>query len=57
VISGVANSNSAAIRLIQGGGVELNGTKISDKDYKIDLSQTNTIKIGKKSFFKLNWVK
>jgi len=31
--------------------------KISDKDYKIDLNQTNTIKIGKKSFFKLNWIK
>lgn len=57
VTSGVANSNSAAIRLVQGGGVELNGTKISDKDYKIDLNQTNTIKIGKKSFFKLNWIK
>lgn len=57
VLSGVANSNSAAIRLIQGGGVELNGAKISDKDYKIDLSQTNTIKIGKKSFFKINWNK
>jgi tyrosyl-tRNA synthetase len=57
VSSGVANSNSAAIRLIQGGGVELNGAKITDKDYKIDLSQTNTIKIGKKSFFKINWNK
>jgi tyrosyl-tRNA synthetase len=57
VISGVANSNSAAIRLIQGGGVELNGAKVTDKDYKIDLGQPNTIKIGKKSFFKLNWVK
>jgi tyrosyl-tRNA synthetase len=57
VISGVANSNSAAIRLIQGGGVELNGVKVTDKDFKIDLGQTNTIKIGKKSFFKINWVK
>lgn len=57
VSSGVTNSNSAAIRLIQGGGVELNGAKIADKDYKIDLGQTNTIKIGKKSFFKINWVK
>ncbi len=57
VSSGVANSNSAAIRLIQGGGVELNGAKIADKDYKIDLSQANTIKIGKKSFFKINWNK
>lgn len=57
VSSGVANSNSAAIRLIQGGGVELNGAKISDIDYKIDLSQINTIKIGKKSFFKINWNK
>jgi tyrosyl-tRNA synthetase len=57
VMSGVANSNSAAIRLIQGGGVMLNGAKITDKDYQIDLNQPNTIKIGKKSFFKINWIK
>ncbi|NLI16762.1 MAG: tyrosine--tRNA ligase [candidate division Zixibacteria bacterium] len=57
VMSGVANSNSAAIRLIQGGGVMLNGAKITNKDYQIDLNQPNTIKIGKKSFFKINWIK
>jgi len=57
VVSGVARSNSAAIRLITGGGVRLNGVKIIDKYFRVDLSQENVIKIGKKSFFKLKWNK
>ena len=57
VLSNLAFSNNAAIRLIQGGGVELNGSKISDKDYKIDLAQNNVLKIGKKNFFRLKWHK
>lgn len=57
VASGVAKSNSAAIRLIQGGGVQLNGSKLTDKDRRIDLATDNIIKIGKKSFFKIRWNK
>lgn len=57
VISGVANSTSAAIRLINGGGVELNGAKVIDKDYRINLEADNVLKIGKKNFFRLIWVK
>jgi tyrosyl-tRNA synthetase len=57
VISKVAPSTSQAIRLIQSGGIELNGIKITDKDHKIDLTQDNLIKIGKKNFFRLKWNK
>jgi len=57
VASGIAKSNSAAIRLIQGGGVQLNGAKLADKDHQIDLAVDNIIKIGKKSFFKIRWNK
>jgi hypothetical protein len=35
----------------------LNGIKITDKDHKIDLTQDNLIKIGKKNFFRLKWNK
>jgi tyrosyl-tRNA synthetase len=55
VQSGVAKSNSQALRLVTGGGVQLNGTKISDKDLKVDLREENIIKIGKKNFFKIVW--
>jgi len=55
VESGVANSNSAALRLVKGGGVQLNGAKVTDKDFQLDLSVENIIKIGKKNFFKIVW--
>jgi tyrosyl-tRNA synthetase len=57
VDSGIAKSNSQAIRLVQGGGVILNGAKVTDKDFKIDLTAENVIKIGKKNFFKVVWKK
>jgi len=57
VQAGVAKSTSQAIRLITGGGVQLNGTKVNDKDFKIDLNAENTIKIGKKNFYKIVWNK
>ena len=55
VESGVATSNSAALRLVKGGGVQLNGAKVTDKDFQLDLSSENIIKIGKKNFFKIVW--
>ncbi|MCP4581628.1 MAG: tyrosine--tRNA ligase [candidate division Zixibacteria bacterium] len=57
VDSGVAKSNSQAIRLVKGGGVQLNGAKVMDKDHHVDLAAENVIKIGKKNFFKIIWNK
>lgn len=51
--SGVAASRSAAIRLIQQGGVKINGESINDKDYQVSLTSGVVIKIGKKNYFKL----
>lgn len=51
--SGVVDSNSAAMRLIQQGGVKINGEAITDKDYQIPLDEGIIIKIGKKNYFKI----
>jgi len=51
--SGIAGSNSAAIRLIQQGGVKINGESITDREYKVTLGEELIIKIGKKNYFRL----
>jgi tyrosyl-tRNA synthetase len=53
VRSGVVQSNSAAMRLIQQGGVKISGETINDKDYRVSLTQNLVIKIGKKNYFKI----
>jgi len=51
--SGVVDSNSAAMRLIQQGGVKINGEAITDRNYQVPLDKGLIIKIGKKHFFKV----
>jgi tyrosyl-tRNA synthetase len=51
--SGVVDSNSAAMRLIQQGGIKINGETITDKDHKVALDERVIIKIGKKHYFKV----
>lgn len=53
--AGLVGSNSEAARLIQGGGVSLNGEKVSDPKLKIDLESGKEIliKAGKKKFVKV----
>ncbi len=53
VASKVAASNSAAMRLIQQGGVKINGETVTDKDFKVSLGDGVIIKIGKKNYFRL----
>jgi tyrosyl-tRNA synthetase len=53
ILSGVVKSRSAAWRLIEQGGFELNGQKITDpqkKDMWVDYNWV--VKIGKKNFFR-----
>lgn len=52
---GLSATNSEAARLIQGGGVQINGQKISDAKLKMDLveGQEYLIKAGKKKFLKV----
>lgn len=55
VQAGLTHSNSEASRLILGGGVQVNGQKISDPRLKLDLCIGNEllIKAGKKKFVKI----
>ncbi len=52
---GLTQTNSEASRLIQGGGVQLNGQKLSDPKLKLDLKagEEYLIKAGKKKFVKV----
>jgi tyrosyl-tRNA synthetase len=49
----VAESKSEAKRLIQQGGVRLDGEKVTDIHAKITLNTEKILKVGKRQFFKL----
>lgn len=51
----ICTSNSEATRLIEGGGVQIDGQKIQDKKMKIDLKSGHSflLKAGKKHFLKV----
>ena len=49
----MAKSNSEARKLIGGGGVSLNGDKITDVDYEFELTQDTVLKVGKRRFLKI----
>lgn len=55
VKAGMAASNSEAGRLIQGGGVQIDGEKVSDPRLKMDLQagQAFVVKAGKKKYVKI----
>lgn len=47
--AGLAPSSSEANRLIEGGGVRIDGTVISDKALKVDVG-TRVFQVGKRKF-------
>ncbi len=51
--TGITKSNGAAIRLIQQGGVKIDGETITDKDYEVPLGGNHIIKVGKKNYFRI----
>lgn len=53
-LTGLAPSKSEARRLIQGGGVSVDGEKINDVNATIDLSTQRLLKVGKRKFLKLS---
>ena len=55
VKAGISASNSEASRLIEGGGVQIDGQKITDKKMKLDLDSGKSflLKAGKKVFMKV----
>ncbi len=51
--TGLSSSKKAAKRLIEQGGVELDGKKITDINCRVEPSCTGVLKIGKRGFLKL----
>ncbi len=51
--TGLAQSNSEARRLIEGGGVRIDGEKISSIEEEIDIKNERTLQVGKRKFVKV----
>jgi len=51
--TGLTKSNGEARKLIQAGGVSLNGEKITDSNYEFELVDEMILKVGKRRFLKL----
>lgn len=49
----LAKSNSEARKLIEGGGVSIDGEKITDTDYEFALDREMVLKVGKRRFLKI----
>jgi tyrosyl-tRNA synthetase len=49
----MAPSKSEAKRIITGGGVSINGDKISDPFTEITFSKGDIVKVGKRKFLKI----
>ena len=50
----LVSSTSEAIRLINGGGIKINGEKITDSKFIIGKGKSFTIQVGKRRFAKIN---
>ena len=55
LLTSMAPSKKEARRLVDGGGVSIDGNKISDPFYKVDINETRLLKVGKLKF--LNVIK
>jgi tyrosyl-tRNA synthetase len=51
--SGVCPSTSDAHRMIEQGGVRVNGEKVSDKSLRLDTGSTYVLQVGKRKFAKV----
>jgi tyrosyl-tRNA synthetase len=51
--AGLTASTTEALRLIEQGGIKLNGEKISDKTIKLSPGQTAIVQVGKRKFAKV----
>jgi tyrosyl-tRNA synthetase len=51
--AGLTNSTTEALRMIEQGGVKLNGEKISDKTFSLPRGQTAIIQVGKRKFVRV----
>jgi len=51
--AGLTASTTEALRLIEQGGIKLNGEKVSDKTIKLNRGQTAIVQVGKRKFAKV----
>jgi tyrosyl-tRNA synthetase len=51
--AGLTASTTEALRLIEQGGVKLNGEKVTDKTIKLNSGQTAIVQVGKRKFAKV----
>jgi tyrosyl-tRNA synthetase len=51
--SGVCPSTSEAHRMIEQGGVKVNGEKVSDKSLRLEAGATYVLQVGKRKFAKV----
>jgi tyrosyl-tRNA synthetase len=51
--AGLTASTTEALRLIEQGGIKLNGEKVSDKTIKLSRGQTAILQVGKRKFAKV----
>jgi tyrosyl-tRNA synthetase len=54
ISAGLAPSKNEARRLIQGGGVSIDGEKVSEVTQMVDISSQRLIKVGKRKFLKIS---
>lgn len=54
--AGLVASTSEALRLIEGGGVRLNGEKVSDKGLKLAQGETVVLQAGKRRFARITLI-
>ena len=52
-LAGMADSNSAARRLIQGGGVRIDGEKVQDPGLKLTVTEPCVLQVSKKKFVRV----
>ena len=53
VLAGMAKSNGESRRLIKGGGVSIDGEKITDDNYEMGLPFESILKVGKRRFVRI----
>lgn len=52
-ITGLTSSKGEARRLIQGGGVKVDGEKVADQNIVVDLNEEKLLQVGKRKFLKV----
>jgi tyrosyl-tRNA synthetase len=51
---GLVTSTSEGVRMIEQGGIKINGEKISDKNHQLKKNDAFVVQVGKRKFAKLN---